>query len=159
MLQLLMASLLATAFVGLYAYGTYDAIETASRCYKAIPECGKDVTEMPNISFLLNTVGSLISGTVIGLLALSSANELPAAQFFKKGRVSLARSIAAHIPVSFILVWIVCGMAMVIWGFIKYPDAVPPLTAQAKAWLGSAGAALLAYLAPTGRNNGHDGGN
>jgi hypothetical protein len=147
MIQLLMAGLLATAFVGLYAYATYDAIEIASKCFHAA--CPREETDVANVSFLLNTVGSLISGTVIGILALSPTNELPAARLFGDGRASTAKTIATYIPVSFILVWIACGMAMVIWGFIKYPDVVPPLTAQAKAWLGSAGAALLAYVAPT----------
>ena len=152
MIQLLMAGLLATAFVALYAYGTYDAIVVAAKCYHAETACPKEMTDMSNVSFILNTIGSLISGTVIGVLAVSSSKELPAARLFRDGKVSAARTIATYIPVSFILVWIACGVAMVIWGFIQYPDAVPSLTAQAKAWLGSAAAALLAYLAPAPGN-------
>ena len=106
---------------------------------------------MANVSFILNTVGGLISGTVVGVLALTKPNELPAAHLFRDGTSNTAKTIAAYIPVSFILVWIACGMAMVIWGFLKYPDAVPTLSAQAKGWLGSAAAALLAYITPPRR--------
>lgn len=151
MAQLLTAGMLALAFAVLYVYGTIEAIQVAAKCgdlaAKGTP-CDKSVTDIPNLSFLLNTFGNLISGGVVGVLAVTKRNELPAADVFNGTGKSNASTVASYIPISFIIVWILCGVAMVVWGFVKYPDVVPPLTAQAKAWLGSAAAALLAYLVP-----------
>jgi len=53
-------------------------------------------------------------------------------------------------------VWVICGVAMVILGLMRHPDAVPVLTEGAKAWLGLAAGAVYAYfgLKPSGGKKG-----
>lgn len=146
MAQLFVAGLFAAAFATIYVYGTWVAIDLAIDC--AAKGCPKEVTDIPNLSYILTTVGNLISGGVVGVLAVSKKDELPAARLLNGGPETIAKHITGYIPLAFILVWLGCGVATVIWGLINNAEVVPPLTAQAKGFIGSAATALLAFLAP-----------
>jgi hypothetical protein len=151
MSQLLVAGLFATAFATIYIWGTWEAIDLAIKCSGKptdVGPCIKSVTDIPHLSYILTTVGNVISGGVVGILAFTRKNELPAARFLDADPTEIAKRVASYIPLAFIVVWVGCGMATVIFGLINNPEVVPPLTAQAKGWIGSAATALLAYLAP-----------
>ena len=50
-------------------------------------------------------------------------------------------------PSLFILFWIIFGVVILAFGFLTYQnDPVPALSAQAKAWIGTAIGAVYAYL-------------
>lgn len=155
MAQLLVSGLFAAAFATIYIWGTWAAIDLAVHCAQAATTaspCTKLETDIPHLSYILTTIGNIISGGVVGILAFTRENELPAARFFDADPAEIAKRVAGYIPLAFIVVWVGCGMATVIFGLINNAEVVPPLTAQAKGWIGSAATALLAYLAPAPMN-------
>jgi len=158
MVQLIVAGLFGGAFAGIYIMGTIGAIDVARACAASnlSPElCIANNPGIDNISYILTTVGNVISGGIVGILAVTARDELPAAKIFGQNRDDMAKTIAAYIPLGFIVVWVICGVATVYWGLMYNANSVPPLTAQAKGWMGSAATALLAYLAPApGSKNG-----
>ena len=158
MYQLIVSGLFGLAFAGIYVYGTTEAIMIARAC-SAAGTSAANCQQNPNIesiSYILTTIGNVISGGIVGILAVSARDELPAARIFGKDSAETAKNIAAYIPLMFIIVWVVCGVATVVFGLINNANLVPPLTSQAKGWLGSAATAVLAYLAPVpGSANGN----
>ena len=136
--QLLFGGLLAIIMLGFYIWSIVDAV--------SIAQCKANCREFStNMSYMLNALGGLISATVIGVLGATRAGEFPAQKSFEKNLSGTVKTVAAYMPSVFILVWIVCGVIMVIFGFILY-DTVAPLSAQAKVWLGSAIGSVYAYL-------------
>lgn len=156
--RLVFGGVLASVLLGLYIYSIVQAIEVSEMCAAAadavanqVPDaklCPPVKTNLGNVSYILNLIGGLISATVVGILATTKPNELPAADLVERNlNASLTRSIASFVPFAYIMVWIFCGVALVIFGLLKYEsEPVPPLTAQAKAWLGTAVAAIYAYF-------------
>jgi len=149
MAKLVFGGLIATILLGLYVWSIVDAA-TAARTGGTISS---------DISFLLNSVGALISATVLAVLGATAPGELPAGRTFEKGLTGMAKAVAAYMPAFYILVWIVCGVVTVLYGFHMLFPAVPPvrlsentieaagaLNASAKAWLGSAIVAAYAYF-------------
>lgn len=151
MAQLLIGGLFALAFGTVYVWGTWDAIDLAIKCDLAkgtSMACSNEIASVPHLSYVLTTMGNIISGSIVGILALTRKNEFPAERLFNGGPKELAKTIATFIPLGFIVLWVGCGVVTVIYGLYEYPDVIPPLTAQAKGWLGSLSTALVAYLAP-----------
>jgi vacuolar-type H+-ATPase subunit I/STV1 len=149
--QLLFGGLLATILLGFFVWSIVDAV-TVAQCIKASkegsPQCGEFSS---NMAFLLNSIGGLIAATVVGALGATHSGEFPSQKLFGKNLEGIVKTIAGFMPSVYILVWILCGVAMVIYGFVLYPasDPVPPLSAQAKVWLGTAIAAVYAYFGIT----------
>jgi hypothetical protein len=152
MTKLIFGGLIATVLLGLYVWSIIDAA-TAART-------GGVITA--DISFLLNSVGALITATVLAVLGATQPGELPAGKTFEKGLTGMARKIAAYMPAVYIFVWIICGVITVLYGFhMIFPAAKPgtisandieaagALNASAKAWLGSAIVAVYAYFGIT----------
>lgn len=151
MAQLLVAGLFAIAFGTIYIWGTWEAIDLAIDCKAKLGtelECKKELTDIPHLSYILTTIGNIISGSIVGILALTRKNEFPAERLLNGGVKDIPIRVATFIPLAFIVVWLGCGVATVIFGLINNAEVIPPLTAQAKGFIGSAGTALLAYLAP-----------
>ena len=151
MAKLVFGGLIATVLLGFYVW---SIIVTAAATRK-----GGYISD--DISFLLNSVGALISATVLAVLGATQPGELPAGRTFEKGLTGMARSIASYMPALYILVWIVCGCLTVIYGFhLIFPnvpatnpgggiEAAIALNASAKAWIGSAIVAAYAYFGIT----------
>lgn len=144
--QLLFGGLLATILLGFFIWSIVDGVSIASSC-KSSSNCTNEFSA--NMSFLLNSLGGLIAATVVGVLGATQPGEYPSKNLFEKNLTGIVKSVAAYMPSFYILVWIVCGVVMVIFGFILYPEAVAPLNAQAKVWLGTAIAAVYAYFGIT----------
>lgn len=152
MAKLVFGGLIATVLLGLYIWSLITTA-TAARTGGAITA---------DISFLLSSVGGLITATVLAVLGATQPGDLPAGKTFGKGLSGMARSAAAYMPAAYILVWIVCGVITVLYGFhMIFPAAEPvkisandieaagALNASAKAWLGSAIVAAYAYFGIT----------
>ncbi len=152
MAKLLFGGLIATVLLGLYVWSIVDTA-TAART-------GGTITA--DISFLLNSIGALITATVLAVLGATQPGELPAGKTFGKGLTGMAKTVAAYMPAAYIFVWIVCGVITVLYGFhMIFPAATPvklsandieaagALNASAKAWLGSAIVAAYAYFGIT----------
>lgn len=144
--QLLFGGLLATILLGFFIWSIVDAVSIARAC-----NAGANCTEQFSVgmSFLLNSLGGLIAATVVGVLGATQPGEYPSKKLFEKNLTGIVKTIAAYMPSFYILVWIFCGVIMVIYGFILHPDAVAPLSAQAKVWLGTAIASVYAYFGIT----------
>ena len=55
-------------------------------------------------------------------------------------------TILKWIAAGYLLVWVLCGVAEVLVGYLWYPNVVPALTAASKSWFGIAIAAGYSYL-------------
>ena len=141
--QLIFGGILATILLGFYIWSIVDAVSIAIDC-NAGTNCSNQFTS--NMSFLLNSLGGLISATVVGVLGATESGEFPGVRTFGKNITGTFQAIAAYMPSFYILVWVISGVVIVIYGFILHPDAVEPLSAQAKVWLGTALAAVYAYF-------------
>lgn len=152
--QLLFGGILAAILLGFYIWSIVDAIEivqcmekfkNASESVRAtLPKCDSFTN---NMTYFLNSIGGLISATVVGVLGATTVKEFPGEKLFGKKLDGTVQTIAAFMPSVYILVWLTCGVFTVIYGFGLYDtDHVPPLTEHAKAWLGVALAAGFAYF-------------
>ena len=151
MAKLVFGGLIATVLLGLYVWSIVITA-TATRTGGTISA---------DISFLLNSVGALISATVLAVLGATQPGELPAGKTFDKGLSGMAKTIASYMPALYIFAWIVCGVVTVLYGFHMVIPAVPStvpsdgieaagaLNASAKAWIGSAIVAAYAYFGIT----------
>lgn len=155
--KLLLGGVLSFALLGLYIYSIVQAIRVAGECAERAAAvknhtpnaelCDAQKSNLGNVSLILNLIGGLISATVVGVLAATKPNDLPAKGLFATNIGEVVEGISAYLPLIYILVWVGCGMAMVVFGLLVYEDdPAPPLTAQAKAWLGAAVAAVYAYF-------------
>ena len=148
MVKLLFGGMIATVLLGLYVWSII-ATAQAARLGAAISA---------DISFLLNSVGALISATVLAVLGATQPGDLPAGRTFDKGLTGKVKTFASYMPALYIFVWIVCGVVTVVYGFhMIFPhvqatnigegvEAAGALNASAKAWLGSAIVAAYAYF-------------
>ena len=136
--QLLFGGLLTLILLGFYIWSIIDAVSIAA--------CAKDCPQLSNnMAYLLNTIGGLISAVVIGVLGATQTGDFPAQKSIAKNLTGTVQTVATIMPSLFILVWIICGVVTVIYGFVLY-DNVPPLNASAKVWLGSAIGSVYAYF-------------
>ena len=131
----------------LYAYATVIAIQTAwclghAGCH---PSYGPELND--GIINVLTVVGGLVAALVVAELAAAQPGQAPAARLMAAINVAATtKSVVKWISVAYILVWLVCGVAEVMVGYLWYPDVVPTLTASAKSWFGIAVAAAYSYL-------------
>ena len=144
--QLIFGGLIAIILLALYVWAIISGMCAA----QTIDACHNLVTPFSaNVQSFLNSVGGLISATVVGVLGATNASEFPGARLFKDHLTGTWQKIAEFMPSLYILVWIICGTFMVIYGYFLYPaniDPAPAFSAQAKVWLGTAIAAVYAYF-------------
>lgn len=134
--QLLFGGILAVILLGLYIWAIFEGVQATK---------GDTAGFTANMSYLLNTIGGLISATVVGVLGATEVGDFPGQKTFERNLTGTISTIAGLMPSFYILVWIVCGVVMVIYGFVLN-DTVPALSAQAKVWLGTAIGAVYAYM-------------
>lgn len=141
--QLIFGGILATILLGFYIWSIFDGVAIAMWCAPGA-NCSNQYSA--NMAFLLNTLGGLISATVVGVLGATQTGEYPGVKSFSKNLSGTFQTVAAFMPSFYILVWIISGVVIVIYGFVLHPDAVEPMSAQAKVWLGTAVASVYAYF-------------
>ena len=130
--------------LALYGYSIWAAINLAEKCGD-IDNCTYQLSA--NISLLFNVIGGLISATVVGVLGSTNRGDFPKIRLSGTDMKGLTGTLAAVMPSVIILFWIVFGVVILVWGFLPFAhDPVPALSAQAKAWLGTAVGAVYAYL-------------
>jgi hypothetical protein len=95
---------------------------------------------------VLNLVGGLVAALVISVLAISEPKGAPGSGLVETTATPLLKNSVTIVSTVYIVVWVACGVAALVVGLMKYPDAVPLLNAAAKSWLGLAVAAAYAYL-------------
>ena len=140
--KLLFGGILATILLAGYVWSIYEAIGAAKKAL--------ELTTM--MSVLLNSIGALVSATVVGVLGATNSGDWPAKQSFAKNLTGTLQTIAGYMPSVYIFVWIGCGVWMCIIAFT--PNAGQDFSEKqigiaAKAWLGTAIAAVYAYFGIT----------
>ena len=143
--RLIFGGLVAILLLGLYAYSVVLAI-LAVQCLTQ-PGCqdySKDLNE--GIVTVLNLVGGLVSALVVAELAVTQPGEQPAATSLGIDVSAATKKVVRLVSATYILVWVVCGVASLVVGFLQHPNVVPALTASAQSWLGLAVAAAYSYL-------------
>lgn len=147
MSQLIFGGMIAIILLGFYVWSIVDAVSVVQCKNAARANCPEFST---NMSYILNTLGALISSTVVGVLGATKSSEFPVQKTLEntlKGKLrETPKMLTALMPSVFILAWLICGVITVIYGFILSNDLVPPFTAAAKAWFGVALAAVYAYF-------------
>jgi hypothetical protein len=94
----------------------------------------------------LNLVGGLVAALVISQLAITKPLDTPGAGLVDDNASDFLKNSVKFIVIAYVVVWVACGVAALIVGLMKYPQAVPLLNAAAKSWLGLAVAAGYSYL-------------
>jgi hypothetical protein len=145
--RLFFGGLIAIVLLGLYVYATVYSVQAAlclgppnSTCTAYKPELTDGVVTV------LNLVGGLVAALVISVLAISEPKGAPGSGLVETTATPLLKNSVTIVSTGYIVVWVACGVAALVVGLMKYPDAVPLLNAAAKSWLGLAVAAAYAYL-------------
>src|SRR5262245_48233573 len=107
--QLIFGGLIALVLLGMYVWAIASGV-----CAARPGTCHESVTPFSaNVQSFLNSVGGLISATVVGVLGATSASEFPGARLFRDHLSGTWQKIAEFMPSLYILVWIFCGTVLV----------------------------------------------
>ena len=113
---------------------------------RADPACQgytKDLNE--GVITVLNLVGGLVSALVVAELAVTEPGKAPGASL-AIDIPATSKKVVSIIAILYILVWVFCGVASFVVGYLQHPNVVPALTAAAKSWFGLAVAAAYSDL-------------
>jgi len=145
MLKLLFSGLVALILLGFYAYSIVVAIlATLCLSHAGCKDYTKDLSE--GVVTVLSLIGGLVSALVVAELAVTQPGQAPALRLLAADATPLTKTVLTAVTVTYILVWLVCGVASLVIGYLQYPNVVPALTAAAKSWLGLAVAAAYSYF-------------
>ncbi|RIV20653.1 hypothetical protein DYU11_21700 [Fibrisoma montanum] len=153
MARLIFGGIIAILLLGLYAYATIVAIITVECLVQHGPnstcQYGPNLTE--GFTTILNLVGGLVSALVVAVLAVTKPDDPPSALALtaKIRPVDLTKTtqnVVTGVSVAYVIVWLICGLAALVVGYMQHADVVPSLTASGKSWLGLAVAAAYSYL-------------
>ena len=99
------------------------------------------------ITYVLTTIGGLISALVVAQLAITEPGEDPGTHFsrsvHKDNKPQRLTMIIAYV---FISAWLVSGLAALVVGVMLYPDANKTISDIGTTWLGLAAAAGYSYF-------------
>jgi hypothetical protein len=145
--RLLFGGLIAIVLLGLYVYATVYSIQAALCLGPPGSTCtayNANLTE--GVTTVLNLIGGLVGALVIAQLAITDPKAAPGAGLVEETASDFLKNSVQVVSIVYIVVWVACGVAALVVGLMKYPEAVPLLNAAAKSWLGLAVAAAYAYL-------------
>lgn len=160
-MSIILGGFLALSLLVIYVWVIWDAVLTAEKCNAAAvliegKRICKDVdTTLGSGAYMLNIIGGLLSALVAAVLGVTKPKDLPGSEYIGANLSGYSQKFAEYLPFIYILVWMACGVLVVIYGLLKYDNLVPPLSAHANAWLGSAVAAVYAYFGINQKNGNH----
>lgn len=134
--------ILASILLGIYGYLMWLAIAVVIKegCDLACQQ--REFNQ--SMASALMTIGGLVSGVIIAVLAITKPDETPGARLLSPSAQSA--TVAVKIVVyAYLAVWLVSGLAAFIVG-LNFEDAHKPLRDAGNAWLGLAIAAGYAYF-------------
>ena len=144
MTRAIFGGLIAVFLLALYAYAVVIAITTAWCISMGCPHgYNKELNE--GIISVLDLVGGLVAALVVAELAVTQPGQPPSARILAI-QLPTPPTILKWIAAGYLLVWVLCGVAEVLVGYLWYPNVVPALTAASKSWFGIAIAAGYSYL-------------
>lgn len=92
------------------------------------------------------TIGGLVSALVVARLAITDPGQNPGGAVLSADASGRAKRVADILAALYLSVWIVIGLAALIFGVLIYPDKVETLTTTGNMWLGVAVAASYSYF-------------
>lgn len=107
------------------------------------PVPGNQVNE--NITWIINLIGGIVTGVVIGNLALSPPGETPVSPVRNMSE-AYGKNLMKTIVWIYIIVWLFTGLSAFYIGVMKYPGVSGTLTETGKAWLGILVGAAYAWF-------------
>lgn len=136
---------LAIALLVFYVYAVWYACSAAA-CIGGTVGCTAYEPQLTTgVNFVLTVVGGLLSALAVAELAVAAPGSAPTGRLVVGRLPALGKTLQVITGV-YLGVWLICGIAMVIVGLMRYADAVPVLTEAAKGWLGLAVGAAYAYF-------------
>lgn len=138
MKRITFGGLLAFALLGLFVYAVVLALIVANNCTRT---CSLN----EGTSALLEAIGALVSAVVISELSVTKPNDAPGTRLAAAWTSPKQQTVVIALASTYIVVWLVTGLALVILGWVLKPT-VPQLASAARAWLGVAVAAAYAYF-------------
>jgi hypothetical protein len=155
---------LAVILMTLYVFTFYMAVRTSFECYTPVENTAEKTARINAVSPAANSkcspersnleggvsiifagVGGIISAFAIGILTVTEPNKLPTNALTGPELSGFQLKAAKGISVAFVLIWLLGGAVAVIVGLLLHNGTIPPLTEMAKAWIGTAIAAVGAY--------------
>lgn len=101
-------------------------------------------------SYVLTTVGGLVSALVIARLSIATPGQAPGFRRFDE-MSARARLISNWVSGIYLLVWASTGLAALVVGVMLHPGIIPTVSDLGTVWLGLAVAAGYAYFGLTPR--------
>lgn len=98
-----------------------------------------------NAIWVINLLGGLVSGVVIGNLALADRGSTPLSQV-KVLAQDYGRKLMQGIVWTYIIAWLLAGFIAFYVGVIRYPDVSVSLNEIGKSWLGILVGAAYAWF-------------
>lgn len=141
MKRITFGGLLAFALLGLFVYAVVLALIVANNRTRT---CSLN----EGTAALLEAIGALVSAVVISELSVTKPNEAPGTRLAAAWTTEKQKTVVIALASSYIVVWLLTGLALVILGWVLKPT-VPQLASAARAWLGVAVAAAYAYFGIT----------
>jgi len=138
MRRLTFGGILAFALLGLFVYAVVLALTVAYNCTSTC-----SLSE--GVAALLETIGALVSAVVVSELSVTKPKDAPGTRLAVEGYSEGQRAAVIVLASAYILVWLITGLGLVIFGWVLGP-AVPQVASAANGWLGFAIAAAYAYF-------------
>lgn len=104
----------------------------------------KDITQ--GLIFVNTTVAGLVSALVIAELAVTQPGQTPGARILAEGIATKRKKISNTIAAFYVSIWMLAGLAALIFGVILYPGVSSTLSDAGTTWLGLAVAAGYSYF-------------
>lgn len=129
--------LIAFILLGLYVFAIFHAIQLALG-YQQNQEFSEGLITV------LNLVGGLVSAIVVIELAIKQPGKPLGAHWLEDP--DLYKKLLIFLTTTYVVAWVVCGLASFVVGNIMSPNKVPALTEYGKIWLGLAVAAAYSFF-------------
>ena len=113
---------------------------------KVILNPDKKVVFSSGLTFVVTTIGGLVSALVIAKLAITKPGESPAVTQLSDDSSERAKSFATLLTVFYLFGWLGTGLIALTVGVMVYPDSNSTLGDIGTTWLGLAVASGYAYF-------------
>jgi hypothetical protein len=127
----------------LYVGAMIFLVERVLACGSA-PICDIGMTD--GATYVMTTVGGLVSALVVAVLAITDPGTNPASSMISDTSSDRTKSIVNIVALTYLTVWVLFGLIALIIGVMIYPTASPTLNQTGTTWFGTAVAAAYAYF-------------
>lgn len=114
-------------------------------------ENGKTLSKKPlefsaGVTYVVTTIGGLVSALVVAKLALTKPGETPTLTRMVEGVSLLRIRLSKFLAIGYLVAWLAVGLAALIVGVMVFPGSSSTLSDIGTTWLGLAVAAGYAYF-------------